>query len=286
MHRPRQTWCSQGGRFLQYRVEVTRISLKDNSISLIICYDFTMNDWFSFIGRRSEFPAKIAQDLEDNGFVVFPGSIKSGDLPQLVSAYDSASLLASSDEIRIGSTSTRVNDFVNRGSEFDLLYVYRPLLEASFRVIGQPFKLSTMHARTLHPKVQAQNLHIDFKPKEEKFPLVSFIFMVDEFCSDNGATRFVPGSHKWSAVPNELSNDGLAEYENQTQTACGPAGSMIIFNGSVWHGYSANTTNMPRRSIQGAFIPRDEQAATDFSSRMRPETLSRISPLAKHLLAI
>jgi ectoine hydroxylase-related dioxygenase (phytanoyl-CoA dioxygenase family) len=175
---------------------------------------------------------------------------------------------------------------VNRGKEFDEFYIYQPLLQACCQVIGQPFKLSTMHARNLHSNSQAQELHIDFKPGEERFPLVSFIVMVDEFCDDNGATRFVPGSHKWSAISDKLTADALADYENQTVRACGQAGSMIIFSGSVWHGFSANTTPSPRRSIQGAFIPRNAQAATDFSFRMTSETLARISPLAKYLLAI
>ena len=110
--------------------------------------------------------------------------------------------------------------------------------------------------------------------------------MIDEFFSDNGATRFVPGSHKWSLNPNKLPENDLAEYEDQTVKACGRAGSLIVFSGSVWHGYSANTTASSRRSIQGAFIPRDAQAGTDFTSRMLPQTLVRINSLAKYLLAI
>lgn len=254
---------------------------------VIIKYYFRMCDWFSVISNICKLPTKVVQDLNNIGFVVIPGSVKSADLPQLVEAYDSAASLASSDDIRIGSSTTRVSDFVNRGDEkFDSIYLHQPLLEASYRVIGQPFKLSTMHARTLRPNSQASALHIDFKPDEEKFPLVSFIFMVDEFRNDNGATRFVPGSHKWTTIPNELTDDAVAGFEKQTRTACGQAGSIIIFNGSVWHGISANTTNEPRRSIQGAFIPRDAQAGTDFSAQMKSETLARISPLAKYLLEI
>lgn len=245
-----------------------------------------MRDWFSVISESCELSANIVEGLHDIGFVVIPGPVAPGDLPQLTAAYDSAVASASSDDIKIASSTTRVNDFVNRRPEFDALYIHQPLLEASCHVIGQPFKLSAMHARTLRPNSQAQRLHVDFKPNEERFPLVSFIFMVDEFRSDNGATRFVPGSHKWSAVPNELTNDPLLDYENQIQAACGQAGSMIIFNGSVWHGHAANTTGAPRRSIQGAYIPRNAQAGTDFSGRMRSETLARISPLANYLLAI
>lgn len=246
-----------------------------------------MKDWFSVISKNCELSAKIVQDLNNIGFVIIPGSVKSSDLQQLAKAYDSAVSSASSDEIRIGSSTTRVNDLVNRGEgEFDSLYIHPPLLEASYHVIGQPFKLSTMLARTLRPNSQNSELHIDFKPNEKRFPLVSFILMVDEFRHDNGATRFVPGSHRWSANPNELTKDDLKDVENQTRKACGQAGSLIIFNGAVWHGISANTTNTPRRSIQGAFIPRDAQSATDFSARINSETLARISPLAKYLLDI
>ena len=54
-----------------------------------------------------------------------------------------------------------MHDFVNRGAAFDSLYVYPPILEAGCRVIGRPFKLSTMHARTLKPHTPAQGLHAE-----------------------------------------------------------------------------------------------------------------------------
>lgn len=245
-----------------------------------------MEDWFSIISADYELSANAIQSLHDVGFVVIPGAITPDRLAQLSAAYDSAVASASSDDVGVGRTTTRVHDFVNRGSEFDELYVCQPLLKACCHIIGQPFKLSSMLARTLHPNAQAQGLHVDFKSDEERFPLVGFIFMVDEFRNDNGATQFVPGSHNWSAVPHELTNNHLAEDENQTVTACGQAGSVIIFNGSVLHGHSANTSGVPRRSIQGAFIPREAQAGTDFSIRMRPETLARIGSRARYVLAI
>ena len=59
---------------------------------------------------------------------------------------------------------------------------------------------------------------------------------------------------------------------------------MIIFNGSVWHGHTANRSALPRRSIQGAFIPRDARAAINQTDRIRPETLERIGNLARYVL--
>jgi ectoine hydroxylase-related dioxygenase (phytanoyl-CoA dioxygenase family) len=209
--------------------------------------------------------------------------VATNRLVQFAAAYDSAVASAAATDISIGSSTTRVNDFVNRGPEFDELYVFKPIIEACKHIIAQPFKLSTMHARTLRPYSPAQNLHVDFQRDAQGWPMLGFIIMVDEFRHDNGATRFVPGSHKWPTMPDDF--PPAMDYDGQLW-ACGPAGSVIIYNGSIWHGHSANLTGEPRRSIQGAYIRRDAAAAVDQAARIRPETLSRIGQLAKHVLAL
>ena len=79
--------------------------------------------------------------------------------------------------------------------------------------------------------------------------------------------------------------DVRAPHEDEV-LACGAAGSLLIFNGSTWHGHTANASNRPRRSLQGAFIPRNGRGATDFAARMQPETRARLSPLAITLLGV
>jgi len=244
-----------------------------------------MDDWFSIINARCELPAGAVQNLHDAGFVVIPGPVPLDRLAQFADAYDSAVVCAAADDVSEGSSTTRVNDFVNRGPEFDGLYVYQPVLEACCRIIGQPFKLSTMHARTVRPYSPAQNLHVDFGREGDGWPMVGFIMMVDEFRIDNGATRFVPGSHKWSAIPTDFPQDTSADYDGQV-LAFGPAGSVIVYNGSVWHGHTANRAGEPRRSIQGAYIRRDAEAAVNQAARVRPETLGRIGHLARFVLAV
>jgi ectoine hydroxylase-related dioxygenase (phytanoyl-CoA dioxygenase family) len=244
-----------------------------------------MNEWFRVIAANCELSTSALQDLREVGFAVIPGPVASDELPQLVKAYDSAVACADADDVSVGSTTTRVHDFVNRGPEFDGLYIYQPVLEACCRIIGQPFKLSTMLARTVRPHSQAQGLHVDFKRDADGWPMVGFIFMVDEFRRDNGATRFVPSSHRWNTIPGDQLTDHVADDERQVQ-ACGPAGSVIIYNGSVRHGHTANESGEPRRSIQGAYIRREAQARVNLPARMRPETLARIGPLAKYLLAV
>jgi hypothetical protein len=245
----------------------------------------SMNDWFNEIGAGCELPAGAARDLVDSGFVVIPGPVATERLAQFAETYDLAVASATAPDLLVGGSTTRVHDFVNRGAEFDLLYIYRPILEACHRIIGRPFKLSSLLARTLRPHSKAQPLHVDFKSDGVGWTMVGFIFMVDEFREGNGATRFVPGSHTWPAIPSDFMKDPTSDHEGQT-LACGVAGSIIVYNGSVWHGHTANSSGKPRRSIQGAYVRREAQSSVNLPARMRPETLARIGPLAKYVLAV
>jgi ectoine hydroxylase-related dioxygenase (phytanoyl-CoA dioxygenase family) len=106
--------------------------------------------------------------------------------------------------------------------------------------------------------------------------MLGFIYMIDEFTEDNGATRFIAGSQGIETLPESFSS----------VPACGPAGSVIVFNGSVWHGHGPNETDQPRRSIQGAYIRRNEDSSATLSVQMLPQTLDRIDALAKYLLNV
>ena len=244
-----------------------------------------MADWFNALTAGHELSSDAVGELHGRGFVVLPGPAPFGEMESVRRAYDAATASAAAEDVRVGTTTTRVIDLVNGGAEFDALYVFPPLLEACCLIIGRPFKLSSLHARTLHPHSPVSELHVDVRRGSTDWPLVGFILMIDEFRRDNGATRFVPGSHQWPGTPEEVMPDPRSDHGDQL-LACGPAGSMLVFNGSAWHGHTANTTGAPRRSLQGAFIPRDGCAGTNFSARLRPETRARIGPLAKYVLAV
>lgn len=242
-------------------------------------------DRFAALAESSVLDPDAASALRERGFAVLPGAVPATRVERLAAACTAAEASAAGEDIAIGSTSTRVTDFVNRGPEFDGLYVLPPLLEVCCRVIGRPFKLSTLHSRTLAPGAAAQALHVDVGRNSREWPLLSFILMVDDFRPDNGATRFVQGSHRRPDAPWDSMTDPVAEHPEQVQ-ACGAAGSLLVFHRSTWHGHEANTSEAPRRSLQGAFVPRDGRAATDFAARMQPETRKRLGPLAHYVLAL
>jgi phytanoyl-CoA dioxygenase PhyH len=241
-------------------------------------------DWHAAIAAEAHLPAEAARRLRDDGFVVMPGPTMPGGPERLSEAYDRAVATADPADVSIRS-STRVNDFVNRGPEFDGIYIYGPLLAACSQIIGGPFKLSGTRSRTLEPGAPIEALHVDVKHRADGWPLVGFIWMVDEFDAENGATRFVPGSHLQPREPAEVLASLTAAHAHEV-LACGPAGSMIIFNASVWHSHTANRSARRRRSVQGHFVPRAARASIDQAARMLPETFRRIGDLAKYVLDV
>jgi len=228
-------WCSADvGASMASRVDGSKVS--------------ATGEWPAVPAGGSQLAPGVERELRQAGYVVIPQVLSGDTLRQLAEAYDLTVARATPPELRVGSETTRVHGLVWQGAEFGRLRDHPAVLAACRCVIGQAFRLSALMARTVRPRSRAQALHVDAKADSEGWPMVGFILMVNAFSADNGATRFVPGSHEWSEAPTEeRAGHVLAE---------GAAGSLIIYNGSVWHGHSANETAMPRRSIQGAYIRR------------------------------
>ncbi len=244
-----------------------------------------VDEWFGKIAAESHLSGADAEQLGSAGFVIIPGPVAPERMSSFAGAYDAAMSSGDALDLKVGSSTTRRYDFVNRDAEFDDVYIYPPLLDACRQIIRAPFKLSTTLGRILRPHSAAQSLHVDIARDSEDLPMAAFILMIDEFRPDNGAPRFVPGSHLWPGAPKDAMPDCQADFAGQV-LASGPAGSLIIFNGSIWHSHTANASDQPRRSIQGYFVRREARSGIDLPSRMRPETLARISPLARYVLAL
>lgn len=182
-------------------------------------------------------------ELDRQGFVIVPGALGRLSLPKLSGVYDFRLRTAASTDVKEGSTSTRVSNIsgdpiLARLTELDVL------LHFASAILGTTFELSSFHMRTVRPCAAEQSLHVDVPAYEAPWPLASFIFMIDAFTPKNGATRFVPRSLGQTISPET----------SAAVPACGGAGSLIVFNGSLWHGHGQNYTRLPRRSLQGAFV--------------------------------
>ncbi len=103
------------------------------------------------------------------------------------------------------------------------------------------------------PGTEDQWLHrdegvwIDVPKPSPELQLASVIALVD-FTRDNGATRVVPGSHRWP--DRHLSMDQQKTPDADQITAAEmSAGSALVYTGGVIHGGGANSTDQPRRAV-------------------------------------
>ena len=115
--------------------------------------------------------------------------------------------------------------------------------------------------------------------------MVGFIFMIDDFTPENGATRYVPGSHTWGKLPQQTLADVKAPHPGE-QLVLGAAGDVILMNAHLWHGGTANRTDAPRRSLH-AFFVRGDQPQQQYQKRLLgPETQASLSPELRRILAL
>ena len=112
-------------------------------------------------------------------------------------------------------------------------------------VLLPSYLLTANLAINLLPGETAQDLHFDdpfYKLPRPRSPVsISSIWAIDEFTAANGATEVVPGSHRWGEV-RPAADVELVPIEM-------PAGSVMVFSGTLWHRGGTNTTDRPRLAI-------------------------------------
>ena len=123
-----------------------------------------------------------------------------------------------------------------------------PILE---HFLGDTLILGSLNARIVRPGDGFQELHGDIPQvmlNMDSPVMMNTVWMLDEFTSEIGATRCVPGTHKSGRAlpPEELELKHVVE-------AIAPIGSVLVFNGQTWHGGGRNTGRKNRHALFGHY---------------------------------
>ena len=108
---------------------------------------------------------------------------------------------------------------------------------------------------------------------------------MDDFTPNNGAIRVVSGSLLDFQTVRKLIDDPFATHPEEI-SLCTLAGSVAVFNGSIWHSCTQNNSLQKRRALHCVFPLWHMDQQTDQKSYLKPETENRLSSLSRYILDV
>lgn len=172
--------------------------------------------------------------------------------------------------------------------------VMHPLVLAAVRETLQHATSIQLHLTqviSIEPGEPGQMIHrdqwaFDFFPFPSGYEVqCNTIWAMTDFTARNGATRVLPGSHRLA--------DRLQLTHDEVEAAEMPAGSVLVYTGSLYHGAGANASDEIRRGVNITYAVswlRQEEnqylAVPPEIARTLPEPLLRLIGYARGAYAL
>ena len=191
-------------------------------------------------------------------------------------------------EFKTEAHARRLANLVDKGEVFRRAIVLPEVLDSVRHVLGPAIKLSSLNVRSADPRSdEGQPLHVDMGgiPDDKGYWVCNTVWLLDDFTADNGATRMIPGSHRWGTRPQDVLADPMAPHAGEV-LLIGKAGSVAVMNAHMWHGGTANRTESPRLAMHAFYCRRDKPQQQYQKALLRPETQASLSPEVRDLLAL
>jgi ectoine hydroxylase-related dioxygenase (phytanoyl-CoA dioxygenase family) len=211
-----------------------------------------------------------------------------------------------------GRKTERIYTLVGKGKPFADLAQHPLVLEVCDAFLQPNYLLTASQAIRIHPGEAPQGFHTDdaFFPIPRPRPPLSIatIWAIDDFTAENGATRVIPKSHLWGdekpagvATGDDfvsVRRYGLGDAEGELTRYSGseepveaaaipavmPAGSVILFAGTLWHGGGANTSSAPRCAVSHQYGQPWARQQENFTLAIKPEVVAVMSERVQELI--
>lgn len=179
-----------------------------------------------------------------------------------------------------GHKTVRIYNLLAYGAPFTEVPVHESVLPIVEEILDPGCLISSLSSIAINPGEVAQPIHADdmvIPLAKPHIPIVcNSMWALTDFTAENGATRLVPGSHlkdnpvlggKYDSVPGEM-----------------PQGSVLIWDGALWHGGGANQTDQRRTGIAmnycAGFIRQQENQQLG----LQPALVKTFSPRLQELV--
>jgi ectoine hydroxylase-related dioxygenase (phytanoyl-CoA dioxygenase family) len=142
----------------------------------------------------------------------------------------------------VGHKTKRIHAMIPKSETVRGMVVDKTILAVMKRLLlpwCDTYQLGSCSLASIGPGETAQELHRDdlmfpFKHPKERIATCTTFWAMSDFTEENGATRIVPGRHRWE--------DDRRPMVEESIPAVIPRGSVEIDLGALWHGGGANRT--------------------------------------------
>jgi ectoine hydroxylase-related dioxygenase (phytanoyl-CoA dioxygenase family) len=235
----------------------------------------------------------VASSLERDGHAVVPGVLSPAEVDDAVARLWAASeesqrrgIPAHIEALDPNASNVRVFDLIDLDPLFGEL-IQHPVADAIVsRFLGPEYIISNFTANIARPGSGSMFIHSDqslVAPEPWLHPwAINIIWCLADVRAENGATRHIPGSHRWHSraeLPGDL-EPLLVPFE-------APAGSILAMEGRVWHTSGANVTaDEDRPLLFGYYTKPFVRPQWNFTASLRPEVQATFSPTMRYRLGL
>ena len=207
---------------------------------------------------------KVVSEIQKKGYCIVENFLASRQVEQIKTNFNEAVPIT---EMRAIGTETgrtwRAHNLLGKTRAADEVFLDPRLRAVVDGVIGKYNQINVTTLFNTLPGETKQFLHQDDGlwpiPRPHPAFLCNALFAFDDFTKSNGGTHLVPYSHRW-AKPVDQSIDTI-----QVEMS---SGSVVFWEGGMWHAGGANTTENVER--MGFFISHQV-------SYLRPQEMQLLS---------
>lgn len=237
------------------------------------------------------------QELADQGFTLIPDFLEPALLSSVNERFDEMLGSHRGRNNFEGQRTERIYTLVARHKIFQDI-VEDPRVLALCDALFQPnYLLTASQAIVIGPGETPQPWHTDdsFYPVPRPRPMISLstIVAVEDFTADNGGTEVIPGSHLWDdaqiagdyrAGDAESDPGFAARLAGLAKPVIMPAGTCLVFAGTLLHRGGANASAGTRRAFSNQYCQPWARPQENFFLAIPPAEVAAMSATVQSLL--
>lgn len=237
------------------------------------------------------------QELEEQGYTLIPDFLSRGQLQQVNALYDTTLGSHQGRNNFEGNLTERIYTLVARHTVFQDIVEDARVMALCDALFQANYLLTASQAIVISPGETPQPWHTDdsFYPIPRPRPMISLstIVAVEDFTQENGGTQMIPGSHRWSdqqiagdyhTGDTETDPDFANRLKDLAVTMTMPAGSALVFAGTLLHRGGANRSEGTRRAFSNQYCQPWARPQENFFLAIPPQEVAAMSPRVQSLL--